>query len=282
MRYAQLVVGPAGSGKSTFCSTLVKHGENTGRTINVVNLDPAAERFDYSPIVDVRELIQLDDAMDDEELRFGPNGGLVFCMEYLLDNVDWLKEALGEDDDDYILFDCPGQIELFTHMTVMKQLVELLQNWNFRVCAVYLMDSHFLVDEMKFVSGAMAALSAMVNLELPHVNVLSKIDLLDKAAKKQLYRFLEPDSNDLLAITHDEEDKMTAWHKKHYKLATAIGNLLDDYSLVKFFPLDVHDEESIVDLIMLIDSTIQYGEDLDVKTKDFEDGDGEDDDDMQG
>ena len=30
---------------------------------------------------DVRELIQVDDAMEDESLRFGPNGGLVFCME---------------------------------------------------------------------------------------------------------------------------------------------------------------------------------------------------------
>ena len=32
-------------------------------------------------ISDVRELIQVDDAMEDESLRFGPNGGLIFCME---------------------------------------------------------------------------------------------------------------------------------------------------------------------------------------------------------
>jgi hypothetical protein len=32
---------------------------------------------------DIRELIQLDDAMDDETLNFGPNGGLLFCMEYI-------------------------------------------------------------------------------------------------------------------------------------------------------------------------------------------------------
>ena len=31
--------------------------------------------------------IKLDDAMEDEELRFGPNGGLIFCMEYLLENI---------------------------------------------------------------------------------------------------------------------------------------------------------------------------------------------------
>ena len=37
--------------------------------------------------VDVRELISLNDAMDDDELKFGPNGGLVFCMEFLLENM---------------------------------------------------------------------------------------------------------------------------------------------------------------------------------------------------
>ena len=32
-----------------------------------------------------------------------------------------------------------------------------------------------MVDGGKFISGAMAALSVMVNLEVPHVNVLSKV-----------------------------------------------------------------------------------------------------------
>lgn len=31
-------------------------------------------------VADVRELISLDDVM--EELGLGPNGGLVYCMEY--------------------------------------------------------------------------------------------------------------------------------------------------------------------------------------------------------
>ena len=44
-----------------------------------------------------------------------------------------------------------------------------------RVCGVFLIDSHFMVDGGKFISGALAALSVMVNLEVPHVNVLSKV-----------------------------------------------------------------------------------------------------------
>lgn len=46
--------------------------------------------------------------MEDDSLRFGPNGGLVFCMEYFANNFAWLEESLGHIDDDYILFDCPG------------------------------------------------------------------------------------------------------------------------------------------------------------------------------
>lgn len=96
MRYAQLVVGPAGSGKSTYCSSLAQYGVDIKRNIEVVNLDPAAEHFDYEPFVDIRDLIQVQDTMEDEELHFGPNGGLVFCIEYLLENSDWLHEKLGK------------------------------------------------------------------------------------------------------------------------------------------------------------------------------------------
>lgn len=70
----------------------------------------------------------------------------------------------------------------------MKQLVEKLQAWNFRVCGVFLIDAQFLIDASKFVSGVMCALSTMVNLEITHVNVMSKLDLLNKKAKKDLER----------------------------------------------------------------------------------------------
>lgn len=66
---------------------------------------------------DIRELIQVDDVMEDDSLRFGPNGGLVFCMEYFASNFDWLEESLGHVEDDYILFDCPGK-KLYSLITV--------------------------------------------------------------------------------------------------------------------------------------------------------------------
>jgi hypothetical protein len=37
-----------------------------------------------------------------------------------------------------------------------------------------------MTDVTKFISGCMASLSAMIQLELPHVNILSKMDLVTK------------------------------------------------------------------------------------------------------
>ncbi|KAF5281854.1 hypothetical protein FQR65_LT14498 [Abscondita terminalis] len=267
MRYAQIVIGPAGCGKSTYCSALVQHGIDTKRQIDVVNLDPAAEHFDYKPVVDVRDLIHVQDTMENEDLHFGPNGGLIFCMEYLLENSQWLQEQLGDQEDDYILFDCPGQIELYTHLKVIKKLVNLLQSWNFNLCCVYLMDVQFMTDGTKFISGTMSALSVMINLELPHVNLLSKMDLLSKNTKKHLDRFLEPDSR---ALLDDVESHNSSFNVKHRKLTEAIGQIVEDNSLVRFIPLNLKDEENLGDVLLTIDNILQYGEDRDIKTKDFE------------
>ena len=40
---------------------------------------------------------------------------------------------------------------------------------------------------------------------------------------------------------------------------------LDDFSLVHFVPLDYSDEENINDVLIQIDMTIQYGEDMEPK-----------------
>ena len=257
MRYAQIVMGPAGSGKSTYCSNIVKFCEDSKRTVHVVNLDPAAEHFDYPVLADVRELINVSDAMQDEDLRLGPNGGLVFCMEYLAENFDWLQEELDDMEDDYILFDCPGQIELYTHINVMRDLVNTLQKWNFRVCAVFVLDSQFLVEASKFVSGVLTALSAMVNLEIPHVNVMTKVDLLSKKSRKELDRYLEPDLHDLLTEEFNEE----RFGVKFKKLSDSLAKMIDDYSLVKFLPLDITDQETLGDIMLQVDMSLQYGED---------------------
>jgi GTPase SAR1 family protein len=101
--------------------------------------------------VDVKELISLEDVM--EEMELGPNGGLVFCMEYLIDHFDWLHDELEQlGNDAYVIFDCPGQIELYSHVPVMRALVTELQRIDFAMAAVYLLDAQFMVDPSKYMS----------------------------------------------------------------------------------------------------------------------------------
>ena len=47
---------------------------------------------------------------------------------FLLENNDWLTEELGDYSDDYLIVDCPGQIELYSHMNVMKRVLDALVN----------------------------------------------------------------------------------------------------------------------------------------------------------
>lgn len=73
------------------------------------------------------------------------------------------------------------------------------------------------------------------------------------------------------------DDKETSFYrKKFHKLNRALAKVIQDYSLVKFHPLDVSDEDSVNDLLQIIDNVLQYGEDQDVKEpKELEENDEE-------
>lgn len=193
-KFVQLVMGPAGVGKSTYCKTMQEHCANAKRSLHVANLDPAAEFFEYSASFDIRDLICLEDVMD--ELGYGPNGGLVYCMEYLMQNSDWLKDELDSfAEDDYVILDCPGQVELYSHLPLMHDLAHLLNMWGYQVVSVYLLDALCVLEPSKFISGCLLSLSCMLQLELPHINVVTKCDLVDKS---EIEAILESESTSMI------------------------------------------------------------------------------------
>lgn len=73
MAFAQVVIGPPGSGKTTYCAGMQQFLLATGRPVAVVNLDPANDAFPYKCDVDIGDLITLEDTM--ETMGLGPNGG---------------------------------------------------------------------------------------------------------------------------------------------------------------------------------------------------------------
>ena len=68
----------------------------------------------------------------------------------------------------------------------------------------------------------------------------------------------------------DSPQVNSKWQEKYQRLTEAIGHVLEDYSLVKFSPLNIKDDESISDLLFTIDNCIQYGEDQEVRVQDFD------------
>ena len=82
MPFGQLVIGPPGSGKTTYTYGMSQFLTAIGREHIIVNLDPANDHAPYSSAIDLAELVSLQDVMD--EYALGPNGGgLVLCMEHL-------------------------------------------------------------------------------------------------------------------------------------------------------------------------------------------------------
>ncbi|KAI9810701.1 MAG: ATP binding protein [Thelocarpon impressellum] len=270
-KYGVLVMGPAGSGKTTFCSALITHLRNNRRSCFYVNLDPAAEDFAHEPDLDIKDLITLEDVMD--EMGLGPNGGLIYCFEFLLDNLDFLTEALDPLTEEYlIILDMPGQIELYTHIPILPTLVRHLTRTgalNLNLCAAYLLESTFVVDRAKFFAGTLSAMSAMIMLEIPHVNVLSKMDLIKSTLeRRELKRFLDPDTSLLeddeaeadTAMTEASDPATTLQGTSFKRLNRAVAQLIDDFGMVSFLQLDVQEEDSVGAILSYVDDAIQYHE----------------------
>ena len=192
-----------------------------------------------------------------EELLLGPNGALVYCMEYLLKNVSWLEDKLDHFiENDYLVFDLPGQIELYTHFPFMRTLVSKFTQWDIRVQALYFLDCQFIGDPSKFFGGCITALSAMIQLEVAHINVMSKMDLATNEQRLRLEEYMYPD----MELLTSEVESQTG--PKFARLNSAMAHLLDQFSMVSFVPLDLSDEESIADLLLMVDNALQYDDEV--------------------
>lgn len=275
MPFGQVVLGPPGSGKTTYCNGMQQFLQANHRDVAVINMDPANEQLPYAADIDVSEMVCLENVM--EELDLGPNGGLVYCMDYIDVNFDWLKEKLAALKNKYVLFDFPGQVELYTHETSVHSLLHKLQSIGYRLAVVHLVDAHHCTDSSKFVSVVMLSLSSMVRLELPHINVLSKIDLMQQYGKLAFNLDFYTDVLDLRYLLNrleepddaDDEDQI-ALEPRHVPISTSrlaerfrrlnevLVDVIEDYSLVSFVPLQIQDPMTLQKVVAAIDKANGY------------------------
>ncbi|OEH80057.1 ATP binding domain-containing protein [Cyclospora cayetanensis] len=323
MWYGQLVIGPPGSGKSSYCFGMQQMLDALGRRHIVVNLDPMNDLLPYKCDIDVMDLVKGEDVMNAHSL--GPNGGkaytsiytrkyihacnltdvlrfahsllplhfftcddllaflftnylpMIYCMEYLLENVDWLVDKLKAFTNSYVLIDCPGQVELFTHHDALRAIIRHLERLDFRMTAVQVVDSTLCTDAFKHISALLMSLNAQLQLELPHINVLSKVDLLRLHRKDLRFRLeFYADAYDVSALLQAMEDDphplgiqeesfvlflaaatSCAWRFVQQKLlgfSRAVCELVEDFNLVSFLPVCVTDKECMLLVLRAADA----------------------------
>ncbi|XP_077261348.1 GPN-loop GTPase 2 isoform X2 [Temnothorax americanus] len=236
--FGQLVIGPPGSGKTTYCNAMSKFLESIGRKVAVINIDPANENMEYTPAADISELIKHEEAMTHCEL--GPNGALIYCMEFLAINVKWLITKILNLKDHYLIFDCPGQVELYTHHKSVSQIAEELNQNLVRLCSVHLVDSHHCSDP-----------------GLPHVNIMTKFDEMKKFGDHLAFNIdYYTEVLDLKYLLERlDEDPFTA---KYKKLNAALVSIIENYSLVSFIPLDVNNKAMLLQVKNAVDKANGY------------------------
>lgn len=140
----------------------------------------------------------------------------------------------------------PGQVELYCHHESLTNIfAKLSSESNLQLCVVHLVDSHHCSDAGKFIAALMLSLSAMLKIGLPHINLLTKIDLLKKHMDKLQFGidfYTEVLDLNYLIDSLDSD----AFTNKYKKLNSAFVSIIEDYSLVSFQLVDMLREDSLI------------------------------------
>lgn len=116
--YGQLIVGPPGTGKSTYCFKMGEYLKSKfgADNVKVINLDPGNDKLPYSCELDVCSIITVEDVM--ERLKLGPNGSLLYAMQFIdenfqvevLNKIPSLFSNANKSQPCWVLLDMPGQV----------------------------------------------------------------------------------------------------------------------------------------------------------------------------
>jgi GTPase SAR1 family protein len=176
---AIFIVGTAGSGKSLLASKIFDYYTRNGAFVGMLNLDPAVENLSYTCDVDVRDYIDIVSIMRQYDL--GTNGSIIMANDLIAAKIDELQREVDNVNPDYLIVDTPGQIELFAYRASGPFFI---QNLNAeQKITMFLHDGSLITTPINFVSIALLSTSVKLRLNLPQVNVVTKIDLIEDKIK---------------------------------------------------------------------------------------------------
>ncbi|HXX05795.1 MAG TPA: ATP/GTP-binding protein [Candidatus Bathyarchaeia archaeon] len=245
------IVGTAGSGKSLLASKIFEYYTRNGAFVGMLNLDPGVENLPYTCDVDVRSYIDIVSIMRQYDL--GPNGSMIMANDLIASKIDELQNAVDNVNPDYLIVDTPGQIELFAYRASGPFLVQNLNSE--QKVVMFLHDGSLITTPMNFVSIALLATSVKLRLNLPQVNVITKIDLIEDKIKDVLKWSTNMSSlQDALAKESDGENYILA------------SNLLRSLNLGGFaqgsIPISNASGEGLANLQAALSRILNLGEEI--------------------
>jgi hypothetical protein len=107
---ACIVLGMAGSGKTTLMQRINVHIHKNQLPSYIINLDPAVRSVPYGCNIDIRDTVNYKEVM--KQYQLGPNGGIMTALNLFSTKFDQVMELMEKRADDlkYIFVDTPGQV----------------------------------------------------------------------------------------------------------------------------------------------------------------------------
>ena len=171
------IVGTAGSGKSLLAASLEDWLVSSEISVSVVNLDPGVESPPYTSDVDIRSYVDYGEIM--QQFGLGPNGALVASLDMGVGHMNEIREEIVDLGRDYVLVDCPGQMELFAYRNSGPLMVSGLREHD-AALSLYLLDSNIARLPSGYLSSLLLGMSINIRFGLPQLNLLSKTDILSE------------------------------------------------------------------------------------------------------
>jgi GTPase SAR1 family protein len=244
------VVGTAGAGKSLLTHSLKDLLVGKEWDVVTVNLDPGAEGLPYDPDVDVRNSVNLHELM--EKYGLGPNGGLVLAADMIASKASELQEEIDDYNADYVIFDTPGQMELFAYRPSGPFLVK--QMGQDRSALLFLFDSWLMTDATNFLSLMLLASSVKLRFNVPFLPILSKADLVPDSVDRIGGWARQPDT-----ILDEVSSKLKG---DDYLLYSGLLRTLSSKGFIsRLWPVSSSTGSGMLDLSGAIANIFQGGED---------------------
>ncbi|KAK6783348.1 hypothetical protein RDI58_021145 [Solanum bulbocastanum] len=171
-----IVVGMAGSGKTTFLHRLVCHTMASNLRGYVLNLDPAVLTLPFGANIDIRDTVRYKEVM--KQYNLGPNGGILTSLNLFATKFDEVISVIEKRADqlDYVLVDTPGQIEIFTWSASGAIITEAFAS-TFPTVVTYVVDTPRSESPATFMSNMLYACSILYKTRLPLVLAFNKTDV---------------------------------------------------------------------------------------------------------